>query len=55
MKLLVYQVFRVTRISDDKVFAAKVIKRAKLEENKYKEKFVVRRKEGRMDELIGGD
>ncbi|EAR95416.2 Serine/Threonine kinase domain protein (macronuclear) [Tetrahymena thermophila SB210] len=33
-------VFKVQRIQDGKIFAAKVIKRAKLEENKYKDKFV---------------
>ena len=30
------------RASDGKIFAAKIIKKAKLEENKYKDKFVVR-------------
>lgn len=35
------QVFKVQRNSDGKIFAAKIIKQDKLEENKHKDKFVV--------------
>lgn len=39
----------MTRVSDEMVFAAKIIKREKLEENKYKDKFVVERMRGEKE------